>query len=952
MAAKADGARKRPGPVRSRQTPDAEYRLLFEANPHPMWVYDLETLAFLAVNDAAIRHYGYSRNDFLGMTIRDIRPPEDAPALLASIAQLSEPLDGAGIRRHRKKDGTLIEVEITSHALTFADRRAALVLADDITLRRRTEQALRESEERYRLLFDLESDAIFLIDNRSGRLLEANSGAVAMYGYSRDELLAMRNMDLSAEPEDTERVTTRTPIDPGATVRIPLRYHRRKDGAVFPVEITGRFFEWRGRGVHIAAIRDIAERKRSEEALVSYQSRLEALLRGSLELSRIQPLELLLVNIGEACGRLLQADGGDFRLVEGDELVVTARWGDREKHETPARLRLGEGLSGQMAALGEPQIVDDPWENERIRPLTRDSFRRLGYRTWLGVPAKVGDRLVATLNVWCRQPNGFSDQDVAIAKAFSAQAATAIDNARLYQEARQAEAALRQANLVVESSPAVLFRWRAVDGWPVELVSENVRQFGYTPQELLSGDTPYVSLIHPEDLPRVSREVAEYSVAGTESFQQVYRLVAKDGRTRWVDDRTSLERDATGQITHYQGILLDITDQKRIEENQRRLEEQMRHVQKLESLGVLAGGIAHDFNNLLMAILGNTDLAMLQTPPESPARGNLEEIVRAAHQAADLCRQMLAYSGKGRFVIERLDLSAVVQEMAHMLQVSISKKAILRYDFPARLPAVEADATQLRQVVMNLITNASEALGDRSGVISVTTGTQVCDRTSLAGSVLGAEGAEGLYAFLEVSDTGCGMAPETVSRIFDPFFSTKFTGRGLGLAAVLGIVHGHQGVLKVQSAPGRGSTFRILFPVVAGEVRPPEPSESADGWHGSGTVLLVDDEAMIRSTTVKMLAHLGFQTLTARDGQEALDIFRANPDAVTCVLLDLTMPRMNGEEAFHELRRIRPDLRVILSSGYNQQDVTQRFAGRGPAGFIQKPYTVAQLQQVLQEVLG
>lgn len=391
----------------------------------------------------------------------------------------------------------------------------------------------------------------------------------------------------------------------------------------------------------------------------------------------------------------------------------------------------------------------------------------------------------------------------------------------------------------------------------------------------------------------------------------------------------------------------------RAEEERRKLEAQMLEFQKLESLGILAGGIAHDFNNLLMAILGNADLALSFLSPASPARLNVEEIVRASQRAADLCRQMLAYSGKGRFVVGRYDLSEIVQEMAQMLEVSVSKKASLRYSFAQELPAVQADATELRQVIMNLITNASESLGDESGVISVSTGVMECDRAYLSESHLDDKLPEGRYVYLEVSDTGCGMDEETQRRIFDPFFTTKFIGRGLGLAAVLGIVRGHQGAIKVHSEPGQGTSFKILLPALAWEPKEPAPSTagSAPPPRG-GTILLVDDDPAVRNVGAQMLDGLGFKVLTAANGREGLEVFRKHEREIDCVILDLTMPDMSGEEVFRELRRLRSDLCVILSSGYNEEDVTQRFVGQGLAGFVQKPYNSAKLRVTLNRVLG
>ncbi len=398
----------------------------------------------------------------------------------------------------------------------------------------------------------------------------------------------------------------------------------------------------------------------------------------------------------------------------------------------------------------------------------------------------------------------------------------------------------------------------------------------------------------------------------------------------------------------------EIAHRQKVEEQRRRLETQIQHAQKLESLGVLAGGIAHDFNNILMGVLGNADLGLLELSPVSPVRENLEEIRRAATRAADLCRQMLAYSGKGRFVVEPIDLSDVVREMAHMLGVSISKNVGLRYDFAENLPAVEADVTQIRQVVMNLITNASEAIGEASGMISVTTGASECDRARLGETYLAEDLAEGVYVTLEVSDTGCGMDAETKAKIFDPFFSTKFAGRGLGLAALLGIVRGHRGAVTVDSEVGRGTTFTVLLPACGLPAVGHRPGE-AEGvsWRGSGTILLTDDEETVRTVGKRMLEAIGFEVLTANDGREAVEMYRKHTGRIDCVILDLTMPHMDGEAALHELRRIDPGARVLLSSGYDEQEVTARFCEAGMAGFIQKPYQLetlaAQLRQVLEK---
>ena len=396
----------------------------------------------------------------------------------------------------------------------------------------------------------------------------------------------------------------------------------------------------------------------------------------------------------------------------------------------------------------------------------------------------------------------------------------------------------------------------------------------------------------------------------------------------------------------------DITERVYTERERRELESRVQHTQKLESLGVLAGGIAHDFNNLLIGILGNADLASRHLPRTSEARSHVTSIERAATRAADLCRQMLAYSGKGRFVVEQLDLSEVVQEMGQLLSVSASRHITVRYDLTEDLPAIEADATQLRQVAMNLITNAAEAIGDRTGMITISTRVVECDANYLKTTYVADELREGQYVCLEVSDNGCGMDQKTVSRLFEPFFTTKFTGRGLGMAAVLGIVRGHKGAIKVYSELGKGTTFRILFPACDGPVvRVATESVSGEAWQAKGTVLLVDDEEIVRNVATEMLQSLGFEVITACDGLDALEVFRREKDRISLVVLDMTMPRMGGEDAFRELRAIRSSVPILLSSGYNEQDVVNRFAGKGLAGFIQKPYQTRTLRQVIQNTL-
>jgi len=473
----------------------------------------------------------------------------------------------------------------------------------------------------------------------------------------------------------------------------------------------------------------------------------------------------------------------------------------------------------------------------------------------------------------------------------------------------------------------------------------------YPPSELVGRTVSEIT--HPEDVHHENQVLGKPEQGDVRSQTLEKRYLRRDGTTMWGRLTTARIPLETEGKYYGVGIVEDITEERRVAEERRRLGERMQQAQKLESLGVLAGGIAHDFNNLLMAILGNADLALQELSRTNPARESLQDIVAGAHRAADLCRQLLAYSGKGRLVVQELNVNEIIEEMLHLVEVSISKKALLRMELAPELPAVRADATQLRQVVLNLITNASESLDERSGVIRVVTGALECDDEYLRDAFVEEPLEPGLYVTLEIADSGCGMDEETRSRIFDPFFTTKFMGRGLGLAAVLGIVRGHRGGIEVSSEPGRGTTFKLLLP--ASE----KPAASLDGpttalpdWRGEGTVLVVDHDDTVRALAIRMLERLGFEGIGVSDGEEAVEIFREQGARIRCILLDLTMPHMDGETAFRELRRLDGAVPVVLSSGYNAQDIAERFPGKNPSGFLQKPYRLESLASKLQEILG
>jgi len=513
------------------------------------------------------------------------------------------------------------------------------------------------------------------------------------------------------------------------------------------------------------------------------------------------------------------------------------------------------------------------------------------------------------------------------------------------EEARQNEVRYRR---LVEDQPALLCRFLP-DGTLTYVNRAYADYFGRSVDDLTGFN--FYRLIPENDREAAQRNIAALG-PGNLIDRNLHRVLTPTGEIRWQEWINRAFVDEEGRVVEFQAIGQDITNRVRAEEERREFETRFRHAQKLESLGVLAGGIAHDFNNLLMAILGNADLALMAVSLPAPARRSIEEIKKAAIRASGLTNQMLAYSGKGQLVVKPLDLNRLVEDMGNLLKVSISKKVQLRYDLHPELPAVEVDASQINQVVMNLITNAAEAVGDQTGRVTLRTYLIEADRQILDRTYLREPLPAGPYVCLEVTDTGCGMSEATQARIFDPFFTTKFTGRGLGLAAVLGIVRGHGGAIEVSSEVDKGSSFRIFLPVSDRPTEQATPPDSADldTWRGHGTILVVDDEESVRQVASSMLSRLGFSVLTAADGIDGVETFRARANEIDLVILDMTMPRLDGPDTLRELRRIRPDVAVLLCSGYTEQIAAEQLSEAGVAGFLQKPFLLDRLASKLREV--
>ena len=778
----------------------------------------------------------------------------------------------------------------------------------DITELRRAEETLRVSERKYRELAELLPQAVYETDPE-GRLTFANQRGLAMFGYEIEDLAKGLTIFDLILPEEHPRVRANIARRLAGETGEGREYTAlRKDGSTFPTMIYAELIReekgFRGfRGIVV----DLTAHHQTEQALRKAGQRdklyFEQTPLGVIEwdpdfrVRRWNPAAEAIFGFpaAEAIGQ-----NGSFILPPAVQGHINGLW------------------KGLLAGQG-----GDRSSNENVR---RDGQRILceWYNTRLVDEA---GRLVGVISLV---------HDIT-------------RRHRAEEALRENEAGLR---LVVDNARDMISRHRP-DSTILFVSSACFSLLGYRAEELhgLSAD----SLVHPADRSTTRTIVRKALEARQDAYLLEQRLRRKAGDYVWVETNGRLLYDEERMLKEIQCSVRDITERKRTEQERLEMERRLMHAQKLESLGVLAGGIAHDFNNLLTAILGNLELSLMDTSETSPPYEGIVAASLAARRAADLTRQMLAYSGRGRFVVRQVDLDGVVEEMAGLLRISISKSAVLQLQLDRKLPWIEADLVQIQQIVMNLITNASEAIGDRVGSITIRTSHEDYAAATLEESCLGEKCPPGRYVCLEVIDTGCGMDTNTRQRLFDPFYTTKFAGRGLGMAVVLGVVRGHRGAILLSSQPGAGTRIRVLFPAVLAPVSvaasgaPELPgSPPAAVIPQAGTILVVDDEKPVRLLLERTLARANFQVLLAADGRRAVDLYREHADRIDCVVLDLTMPEMDGLQTYQELRQIRAGVTVVLASGYDEQEVQDRFAGHDVAGFIQKPFDREALLAVIQ----
>ena len=616
-------------------------------------------------------------------------------------------------------------------------------------------------------------------------------------------------------------------------------------------------------------------------------------------------------------------------LLEGDVLYLQHQVG---YSDVISEVPISQGVAGRVVQTRQPILIEDA----RTDPAFLHAIS--GIVSEVCVPLFDNEQ-VAGVMILESITEPLSQADLRLIVALSEQVNIAISRTRLYSEVRASEEKYRS---LVEQLPVGVYR--STPGPHGRFLMVNpafVKMFGFVDEEdALATKASALYIKTTERQAFSERLIAQGSLAGFE-----ISLKRQDDTPLWGAVTARVVTDHEGQPLHFDCTIEDITERKRTDEI-------LRQTQKLESLGVLAGGIAHDFNNLLMAMMTHNSLALLRLEADHRARIPLEKAGKAAERAADLTKQMLAYSGRGQFEIRALNLNEVIEENIHLFEVAVPKQIVLQRELASNLPLIDADAGQVQQVIMNLIMNGVEAIGDQPGELLIST--KVAEIT--------AENdhhwyhpdnplAPDHYVMLEVRDNGIGMDAGTLSKIFDPFFTTKFTGRGLGLAAVLGIIRGHKGNLEVQSQPGQGTTFKIYFPI--SQTAPPIANPESDpqtlfSAGEEGVVLVIDDEEPVREAVIDVLETLNIAVLTAVNGTEGIAIFSENHGHIKLVILDLSMPGLSGTETLTRLQKIDPNVPVILSSGYNQSESTQDLAHLNHADFLEKPYKVDDLIAIVQ----
>ncbi|MFH0960208.1 MAG: PAS domain S-box protein [Pseudomonadota bacterium] len=903
---------------------EQRYRAIFENTKNGVAVYqpedDGQDFVFKDFNSATERISRVHKDDVIGKRLLEMFPNVAKCGLLASLQRVYQTGKPEHLPASCYKDEQ--QEGWQENFIYRLPSGEIVVISDDVTERKAHEAALSEIEERYRQIVENASDVIFQADV-GGYFTFVNPVVLRLTSYTETEILGKHFTEL-IRPDHREEVKRFYGLQ--FVKRIPVTYNE------FPVVTKHHMTLWIGQSTQLimhgetivgfqSIARDITDRKRAEEALQSSEERFRTLFETANDAIFMMDGEKFI----ECNAKTLQI----FGCEEKEDIVGHTPYGFSPDKQPDGLDSLEKALNYINAALDYgPQTFY--WKHCR----------------------KDGSPFDAEVSLNALTLDGKAHLQ-AIVRDIT-------DRKRAEDELLESEQKFRR--ITKNSSDAL---WQLTpDLVFTDIVHSGKKLLGYEPHELLG--RPIWEFLAPNQIEPLRRRVAErikLLLSDREGFvPKPYEIenVRPDGTTLWTEAIISPVFNNEGNLIAFEGVSRDITDRKRLEEEKLDMERKRLHAQKLESLAVMAGGIAHDFNNQLAVVLGNLELALMDLPADSEAKVGIMNAIQAAKRSAELCRQIQIYTGNTFYDPVDLDFNELLNTNPVPLELRVSRNVTLNLESYNTLPPIKGDADQIQCLVTNILVNASEAVGDKDGEVRLSTGVIDCDAEYLSRSRLEEKPEPGRFVFLEVTDTGCGMDDRTQHRLFDPFFSTKFWGRGLGMAKVMGITKGHRGAIIVESEIGKGTTIRVLFPVSKEaqessvhvvdvvETKAPAP----DTVNQRKIILVVEDETSVRDVTVKFLEVFGYDTIIAVDGEEGVRVFRERLNEIDLVMLDFKMPKMNGVEVFGELIRIKPDVKVILCSGYSEDAVIEIFPGQRPAGILHKPYNMADLKGELERLLG
>ncbi|MGO9310398.1 MAG: PAS domain S-box protein [Spirochaetia bacterium] len=933
------------------QESEERYRLLFSSINDMILVHpirgDGSPDMFVEVNDVASERLGYTREELLRMSPREIDAPEGLRMIPAAMARLSSEGHAVWEGMHQRKDGRTMPVEISNRLFSMGGKPMVLATIRDITERRRAEEALRESEERYRQLVELSPDAVLV--HRHGAVAFANSSALALFGAAEPTALLGREVMDLVHPDFREIVRDRSLRIQRDGEMVPREEQKclRLDGSAFDVEVSSAPINYAGARSSLTIIRDVTDRTRAQEALRRRVEEMAALQATLLEITTPHDLSRLLELIVERAVHLLHADGGGLYLCDPTRQLVRCVVSSRTAADyVGTTLRYGEGAAGLVAQTGTAFVVEDysAWPGRAGSFQTTKPFRALA-----SAPLVWQGQVTGVIHVLRYQEgNSFSPNDLELLSVFANHAAIAAENARLRDGL---EKELGQRNRLEAEREAATQR--------LEFVVSATRTWF----DIVDADYN-VQYIDPARAKLFGsfggRKCYEYFRGRTSPCGDCAMIRALATRRVVVAEQTNPvveTRSTQVTATPYQTesgawmvaeVSVDISERKQAEEERLEMERRMLSAEKLEGMGILAGGIAHNFNNFLSIMLGNAELLRDILPRDSDSAALAQEIVKAGYRSRDLIGQLLAMGRRRVLELRPLDLNEVIRECGAMLRKALRENIAIDYQLSDSPSPVTADPGRIEEILLNLALNAQDAI-PREGRLTIAT-----SEVFVEGPADQSEKTpRGRCVLLTVSDTGAGMNPETLTKIFDPFFTTKEPGKGtgLGLATVYGIVKQHKGTIEADSRPAEGTRFRIYLPRTEDSPGEPPAAETPPPIGGTETVLLVDDEEPVRRLLSRHLRSLGYNVLEAADGSSALRVFEEHAGVVDMLLTDVVMPQMNGRVLYDGICARAPAMKVLFMSGYGQDVVSSHIAQGAGMPLITKPFTRLALASRVREIL-